>query len=362
MKLFLIGGFLGSGKTTAIQQACMQMIRKGQKVGVITNDQGEQLVDSAFLRGSNVPTLEVTNGCFCCNYEQFENHVQTVKALHQADYIFAESVGSCTDLIATIVKPLAHFYPEIETLVTVFADARVLPTLTQLSRLFADSVSYIYKKQLEEADVLVLSKVDLISEKQLLELKQLVASRYPDKIVLYQNSLDSDSVQSWVNILMDIEPEKNRTTLELDYDTYGAGEALLAWLDQELEIIDSNNDATSVAYTLINGIYKEIKEQALPVGHLKFLLDDGVQPEKISFTAVTEPDFARAGHHTKTKKIYVLINARLQTGPDQLEALVNDAIRKLQVETGIQVLVKKKSSFQPGYPVPTHRYESTMVG
>lgn len=40
MKLFLIGGFLGSGKTTAIQQACVELLKEEIKVGVITNDQG----------------------------------------------------------------------------------------------------------------------------------------------------------------------------------------------------------------------------------------------------------------------------------------------------------------------------------
>jgi len=64
MKLFLIGGFLGSGKTTAIQQACDVLLKEGSRVGVITNDQGEQLVDTEFIKGFNIPTLEVTEGCF----------------------------------------------------------------------------------------------------------------------------------------------------------------------------------------------------------------------------------------------------------------------------------------------------------
>jgi G3E family GTPase len=45
MKLFLIGGFLGSGKTTAIVNACQHLIKKDQRVAVITNDQGDQQVD-----------------------------------------------------------------------------------------------------------------------------------------------------------------------------------------------------------------------------------------------------------------------------------------------------------------------------
>ncbi len=56
MKLFLMGGFLGSGKTTAIQQACL-LLQKEVRVGVITNDQGVQLVDRAFLQNMEVPRV-----------------------------------------------------------------------------------------------------------------------------------------------------------------------------------------------------------------------------------------------------------------------------------------------------------------
>lgn len=49
IKWHLVGGFLGSGKTTAIIQACKRLLQTGQKVGVITNDQGKYLVDTAFF-------------------------------------------------------------------------------------------------------------------------------------------------------------------------------------------------------------------------------------------------------------------------------------------------------------------------
>ena len=47
MDLYLVNGFLGSGKTTAIAHACKQLIQQNIKAAVITNDQGKQQVDSA---------------------------------------------------------------------------------------------------------------------------------------------------------------------------------------------------------------------------------------------------------------------------------------------------------------------------
>jgi len=52
MKLHLLSGFLGSGKTTAIGQACNILIQQGARIGVITNDQGIKLVDSNFFKNA----------------------------------------------------------------------------------------------------------------------------------------------------------------------------------------------------------------------------------------------------------------------------------------------------------------------
>jgi Ni2+-binding GTPase involved in maturation of urease and hydrogenase len=92
MKLFLVGGFLGSGKTTAIVNACQHLIKKDQRVAVITNDQGDQQVDSAFVKSFGIPAAEVANGCFCCNYDQLDKHIHSFIKDIQPDIIFAESV------------------------------------------------------------------------------------------------------------------------------------------------------------------------------------------------------------------------------------------------------------------------------
>lgn len=105
IKLAVIGGFLGAGKTTVILGLAKKLIEQGKKVGIVTNDQGSNLVDTNFLKAGGFPVLEVAGGCFCCNFGEFTEKVNTLARTELPDIILAEPVGSCTDLVATIFRP-----------------------------------------------------------------------------------------------------------------------------------------------------------------------------------------------------------------------------------------------------------------
>ena len=109
MNIHLLSGFLGSGKTTGIKQACVHFMQQGKRVGVITNDQGIKLVDGNFFSKMGIPERQVGNGCFCCNYNDLDRSIQSLIDEFKPDIIFAESVGSCTDIVATVLKPLLQF-------------------------------------------------------------------------------------------------------------------------------------------------------------------------------------------------------------------------------------------------------------
>src|SRR6476659_658533 len=151
MNLYLVNGFLGSGKTTAIANACKQLINQKVKTAVITNDQGAQQVDSTYLQILSLPTGEVANGCFCCRYDELEQVVSSLITSEQPEIIFAESVGSCTDLVATVAKPFALHYSGTRILISVFADAHLMHSIMKGTSCFIEeAVQYIYRKQLEE--------------------------------------------------------------------------------------------------------------------------------------------------------------------------------------------------------------------
>ena len=358
MKLFLVGGFLGSGKTTAIHQAVNYLNLLGKKAAVITNDQGTQLVDTQYTRFHNIPVEEVSGGCFCCNLSDLDNNIHSLLQRQQPHAIFAESVGSCTDLIATVANPLIKAYgSNLDITLSVFADIQVLLQRLQGNKnFFQGNVNYIYEKQLEEAEILVINKIDLLNKEQAGGARKLIEHKYGQKKILYQNSLELESISNWVAAVFERNQNPGlRPSIQLDYDKYAAGEAEMAWFDEEIGILTNDKNAIGTGILFINSIYAKIRELGYPIGHLKFLLNDGKTQQKISYTSDMQPLIRQKNKGLKTDRVVILINARVQTGPAILSKIISNAIDELESATGCKLIGGKLSSFKPGYPKPSQR-------
>jgi len=189
-RLILVGGFLGSGKTTLLWEAALRIMQQGQRVGLITNDQAPELVDTAILSREEVKVAEVNGSCFCCNFPGLIEATKRLRKEADADVIIAEPVGSCTDLSATILQPLKENLRG-ELLVsplTVLADPiRLTDILNGGNAGLHPSAAYIFRKQLEEGDIILISKTDLISAQELALLKEKTKLHFPESDVLTIN-------------------------------------------------------------------------------------------------------------------------------------------------------------------------------
>src|SRR6186713_2718162 len=96
-RYIMIGGFLGAGKTTAVGKLARQLTEEGFRVGLITNDQGRNLVDTTMLRAQGFATEEIPGGCFCCRFNSLVDAAEKLTEEARPDAFVAEPVGSCTD-------------------------------------------------------------------------------------------------------------------------------------------------------------------------------------------------------------------------------------------------------------------------
>ncbi|MGI9474090.1 MAG: GTP-binding protein, partial [Rubripirellula sp.] len=105
-RFVLLGGFLGAGKTTLIGELARRYIAAGKRVGIITNDQADNLVDTQNLKSQGFDVGEVAGACFCCSFDELVSTADRLSEEDAPDVLLAEPVGSCTDLVATVILPL----------------------------------------------------------------------------------------------------------------------------------------------------------------------------------------------------------------------------------------------------------------
>jgi G3E family GTPase len=352
MKLHIVGGFLGSGKTTAIINAARILMDKGLRVGVITNDQGKYLVDTAFFQLSDLPAVEVSGGCFCCNYDSMDERLAELIHTSDPDIIFAESVGSCADIVATVVNPLLQLRADgvKPASFSVFADARMLRRrLSGQEMPFSEDVVYIFDKQIEEAGLLVVNKVDLLSEAALEHIKGLLAEKLPQKIFLLQTSTTQAGVLAWVERIQSGQLDLPGAALELDYARYGAGEAQLAWYDVGMVLHFPENQGRALLRLAMKRLLRDLAERKAGIGHLKFILQgSGV---KLSFPTLEEPGWEERIPEIHGSEASLLVNARVEMPAEELGRMVQAAL----AESGIEFNEHDGRAFHPTQPKPTHR-------
>src|SRR5690349_10869457 len=155
-----IGGFLGAGKTTLILAASRLLHSRGLRAAAILNDQGSELVDTQQVSANGIAADQVIGGCFCCRFTDLIDAADRLRA-HAPDVIFAEAVGSCTDISATTLQPLKLHYSDRFRLApfTVLVDPQ---RAREIAAADPDGdVPFLFRTQVDEADLICFTKSDV---------------------------------------------------------------------------------------------------------------------------------------------------------------------------------------------------------
>lgn len=356
----MVGGFLGAGKTTLLFETTKLLMNEGKKVGLVTNDQASELVDTALLLQTQAKVAELSGSCFCCNFNGFIDSIKQAGNESQADIIIAEPVGSCTDLSATIMQPLKEQLNKelIISPLTVLADPiKLADILDGKTAGLHPSAAYIFKKQLEEGDIILISKTDLLDNDKLEFLKEKVKLHYPNAEVLAVSSKTGVGIAQWLKLL-ESGAKSGQRIVEVDYDTYAEGEAVLGWLNSSINLKGEQVNWDALVTNLLQELSRKIDTMKIAVGHIKIILENGNKYVigNITGTADTLTIRGTAGISDEAQ---IIINARIEVNTEALDKLVKEILEKVTKDK-ITVKIDAWKCLSPGYPNPTFRYDKVI--
>ncbi len=357
----MVGGFLGAGKTTAIIRLARFLTDRGQRVGLITNDQSVGLVDTTLARAQGFPVEEITGGCFCCRFNTLMDAADRLNAEARPDVFIAEPVGSCTDLRAAVSYPLRRMYGEafeiapLSVLVDPIRAARVLGL--EAGRSFSKKVLYVYDRQLAEADVIVVNKVDLLDEARLERLRAALAARYSRTDVLAMSARDGRGATPWFERVTRGAMGLGASP-DVDYDVYAEGEALLGWLNATVRVsseepFDGNALLRDLAARMAEAV------EAGEIAHLKMTLTAAELPSDIAVLNLVAGDRRAELAHTLKAPVdagELIVNLRAEDDPRRLNDAALAALAAWEAGgAGRRAAIDHIEHFRPAKPTPTYR-------
>jgi Ni2+-binding GTPase involved in maturation of urease and hydrogenase len=364
VRYIMIGGFLGAGKTTAFLRLATYLQERGKRAGLITNDQSTDLVDTGRARAADRPVQEVTGGCFCCKFDNLMQAAQNLACEGAIDALIAEPVGSCTDIRATVSYPLRQLFGDLyevaplSVLVDPFRCAQALG-LGDEAR-FSEKVIYIYRKQLEEADLIVVNKVDLLAPALRASLASALRRDFPRARVLEVSCQTGEGLAGWFDLLLS-ETLEARPAVEVDYDLYAGGEALLGWLNARAAFTaDSPVDGPAFMLALARRLKKELASRGVEIAHCKMSIESGRPSDfaAISLISSAEEPAVTWPSAVPVREGLLILNLRAEADPDLLR---NEVMTALFTFPGVSMRVEEIAAFRPGRPTPTHRF-ATLAG
>ena len=347
----------------ALAALAERLVAKGLRVGLITNDQGQELVDTAMLRSKGFATEEIPGGCFCCRFNSLMDAAARLTDASRPDVFIAEPVGSCTDLVATVTYPLRRMYGDqfkVAPLSVLLDPERAMRVFGLAEgRNFSPKVQYIYRKQLEEADIVVISKSDLMAPGQLEALREAILREFPHVEVLAASVRTGVGLEAWFSQI-EAGEQLPRPSMQVDYEVYAEGEALLGWLNATVACTVADEfDANAFLRVLASKMQERLQERGAEIAHLKMTFSPTVGLGDIAVVNLVRNDFVpelAIRLEPSAGSGQLIVNLRAEADPSALAEVLRASLAPAAAGfSGLSVALEHLEHFRPGKPVPTHR-------
>ncbi|HOD92515.1 MAG TPA: GTP-binding protein [Clostridia bacterium] len=359
-KVAVIGGFLGSGKTTLILNIAKNLIKKGKSVGIVTNDQGSDLIDARFLKDNGLDVVSVKGKCFCCFFDELASKLDQFKKKKAVDVLLLEPVGSAINLVATIFKP---FVNNKSVMLQSFNEGFALSPLVVLADpkrvkhlMLSDSnseystpISYLFSKQLEEADLILINKKDTIRDNEQRELVEFLKRKYKNTSVKCISAIQNEYVEEITHLIIN-GTFVSKAGIDVDYNKFKSIEASLGWLNSNAFVrYDQDVDVNSLMDEYMKTVKKELVISGCHIAHMKCyaIADDDFY--KASITSNDDEISINSEMTLKHDAFNIIINARIISSPDVLKHIFENNLKIIFHPQSVNT-----ESFSPKYPKPDH--------
>ncbi len=355
MQVIVVGGFLGSGKTTTIINMGKYLAEKEKKVAIIVNEIGEIGIDGDVIKRFGFDTKEITSGCICCSLKVgLRTTITLLMKEYKPDILMIEPTGIA---FPNVIRN------EVE-LMNLGEQVKIAPLVTLIDgsrfKYLMKEVKEFAMRQIIDAEILGINKIDLIEPIRLPIIETSVQQLNPKaRIVLLSGKEMGESFESFMQILLpDLEekpanpPEtapEVKSSLSGPKETEDSIEASgVGSYSAEFAIGNENID-TETSRKLTNELMNKIKAKALRlnpefVGHIKLFLDNGFETVKQSVTIYYEEPQediikSKKGALPTLKILSAVSNVEKGCLKDAVESSVQETFKK----SGIVVHKMEKS-------------------
>lgn len=356
IRFLMLGGFLGAGKTTTIARLARHYQTHGKSVALITNDKASDLVDTLNLRAQGFHVGELPGICFCGNVGELIDMIKALGVLRRPDVVIAEPVGSCLDMVATVIDPLRAAYGrEFEV-----APFGVLVKPTHAAKIlrneenagFSPKAAYIFRKQLEEADFVVINRIDRLAPHETEELTELLRAEYPQLAVFPMSAKTGVGFEA-VAAMFDSGIHADKAATVIDYAAYAAGEAELGWLNASMFVTaEFAVDIDRFLLDLLGGVRERLSRLSAEVNHLKAIaIHAGEFAVANLISTNSEPELSQPANR-ELKSVQLIVNARVACPPGILRRAIEDALAAAAAAHHCAIDGMEVQCFRPGLATP----------
>ncbi len=324
MKVIVIGGFLGSGKTTTLRNLGKYLVGNGHKVAIIVNEIGEVGVDGEAIEGSGLISKELTSGCICCTLRiSMEYTLQTLVDEYDPDVVIIEPTG-----IAFPMQIKEHL-----SLMDV-KDLSFAPvvSLVDASRLTMEinQVPVFIANQIKESEIVCINKIDVVDAGTVAFVTKTVSELNPKALIIQMSARNMDDRFHMFMELLTGESQAEYTGSDMNsIEMSGVGSYSGEYIITGETIPDDR------AVPMMKAILSEIKTglQAINpdfIGHVKLSSRFGDSLIKASLTSAREDPFVEIiGEGASDEQHLKFLSAVTNVQKNQIVPVVDKAIEDI---------------------------------